>query len=110
MSGRVHQNRKLISFVQGRRGKISILDCLLTVLSRGKSEGTWPQCTFDQLTAQASALRLSDVKEPSLRSVVYRAGLFERVPDDADRVRWRLNAKGRQIVENAARGRAQVLI
>jgi len=42
--------------------------------------------------------------------VVYRAGLFERVPADADRVRWRLNAKGRQIVENAARGRTKVLI
>lgn len=57
---------------QCRRGKASILDCLLTILSRRKPEDTWPEFSFHQIREQVSALRLIEVPEASLRSVVYR--------------------------------------
>ncbi len=99
------QDRTLITFAKGRRGKTSILDCLLTVLSRRNSQGNWPEYTFDQLREQVSILRSIQVPEPSLRSVVYRADLFERASRNAGRVKWKLNSKGRQIALSAASGR-----
>jgi len=103
MKQRKDQDRKMISYVRGRRGRVSILDCLLTALSRNKSEGPWPQCTLGQLREQVSALRATEVPEATVRSVVYRAGLFERSPGSSERVKWTLNAKGRQVVAAARR-------
>ena len=103
MGAKKSVEQKPISFVLGRRGRTSILDCLLTALSPRNLTGAWPQYTFDQLRERVSALRLMEVPEASLRSVVYRADVFERASTDADRVKWKLNAKGRQIVAKASR-------
>ena len=46
MVGRVNEREKFISFAPGRRGKRSILDCILTVLSHRRADGTWPILTF----------------------------------------------------------------
>ncbi len=95
------KNQEPISFVRGRRGRISILDCLLTALSPRDSKGPWPEYAFDELRERVSALRSTEVREASLRSVVYRANVFERAATGSDRVRWKLNAKGRRIVTSA---------
>src|SRR5450759_1297573 len=103
MTARVDKDQKLINFVRGRRGRTSILDCLLTALSPRNSKGSWPECTFDELRERVSSLRLIEVPETTIRSVVYRADVFERASTDSGRVRWKLNAKGRQIVTRASR-------
>jgi hypothetical protein len=92
----------MISFLPGRRGKPSIIDCLLTVLSRRSATGSWPERTFPQLTKEVTALRFSEMPQTSIRSTVYRADLFERAQEGAGTVRWKLNSKGRKLVANAA--------
>lgn len=95
------QNRKeqIFSVVKGRRGKTSIVDCLITVLSIRGREESWPAYTFDVLAERVSVLRGSVVPIPSVQSVIYRSDLFEPGPKEGDRVTWQLNAAGRRLVQ-----------
>src|ERR1035441_933705 len=99
MAGRVIEAAKFVNFAPGRRGKRSILDCILTVLSHRRPDGSWPTLTLRELQEKASALRKAEVADASLRSVVYRAGLFERAPGQT--VQWRLSIAGRGVVQRS---------
>ena len=101
MVGRVNEREKFISFAPGRRGKRSILDCILTVLSHRRADGTWPILTFRELREKVSTLREAEVADASIRSVVYRAGLFEHGPGQT--VRWRLSVAGRAVVRGTSK-------
>lgn len=100
-------NRRIRVFnvVQGRRGKTSIADCLLTVLSIRGREASWPAYTFDVLAERVSALRGSVVPIPSVQSVIYRSDLFEPGPKAGGRVTWQLNGVGRHIVQEQTAAR-----
>ena len=107
MVGRVNEREEFISFAPGRRGKRSILDCILTVLSHRTPDGTWPILTFRELRDKVSALRKAEVADASIRSVVYRAGLFEHGPGQT--VRWRLNVAGREVARGTSKTEGNVL-
>ena len=100
-------NRKIQTFnvVKGRRGKTSIADCLLTVLSVRGREASWPAHTLDVLAERVSALRGSAVPIPSVQSVIYRSDLFELGPKEDGRVTWQLNAAGRRMVREQTAAR-----
>lgn len=95
-----NQSRKAqpINIVKGRRGKVSIINCLLTALSAADRGNSWPSYTFEVLAERVSALRGSIVPVPTVRSVIYRSELFEPGPNQDSRVTWRLNSTGREIV------------
>lgn len=80
------------SVVKGRRGLISILDCMVASLWEVKApKGTiLPAKTFRQLTDEATAMRGRPVATASVRAAIYRhSDLFEQVIE-GDVVLWRL--------------------
>ncbi len=46
-----------VHFVSGRRGNISVLNCVLTVLSYRVKDGSWPKHTFNELAARPREAR-----------------------------------------------------
>lgn len=79
----------------GRKGKVSVLDCIAESLKDAKTAKT-----FRQLADEAAQVRNSPVSEPNVRSVIYRhSELFEKAPGDG--VTWRLSKQGRKAIAEA---------
>jgi hypothetical protein len=88
---------KPFRFGRGRKGRVSITDCLLLTLGRQK-DGRWPKYSFSELAERVSSLRRAPVSSPSIRSVVYRRpSLFERADGDEEALVWKLSVEGRGI-------------
>ena len=83
------------SFVKGRKGHVSVVDCLVRTLWRAQ-DGGWPQRTFEQLRTAVSEMQGYHVASSTIRSSVYQyPALFERVPAKNGALRWRLTKQGR---------------
>jgi hypothetical protein len=91
------KDKKPPSLIKGRKGHMSVIDCLFKVLwvvdSRKGTE--WPSKTFQELADEVSAMRGKRVTESSVRSIVYRrSSLFDKVKADG-KVYWQLSKTGR---------------
>ena len=83
------------SFVKGRKGHVSVVDCMVRTLWRAK-DGDWPERTFEELRAAVSEMQGYHVAPSTIRSSVYQyAALFERVQAENGFLRWRLTKQGR---------------
>ena len=83
------------SFVKGRKGHVSVVDCMVRTLWRAK-EGGWPERTFEEIRAAVSELQGYRVAPSTIRSSVYQyPALFERVQGTNGSLRWKLTKQGR---------------
>lgn len=81
-------------FVKGRKGNISLVDCLVRSLWQ-TDNGCWPARTFAQLRADVSELQGYNVALSTIRSSIYQyPQIFERVRDNKS-LRWRLTDSAR---------------
>jgi hypothetical protein len=85
------------SFVRGRKGHTSVVDCLVRVLWRESDDAPWPERTFEELREAVSTLQAYHVTPSTVRSCVYQyPGIFERVKSsDTGLLRWRLTKLAR---------------
>src|SRR5688572_979253 len=87
--------KKLPSLVRGRRGKSSVIDCLMVILWGGGGT-SHPSYSFAELTERVSTLRGGPVAESTLRSIIYRREeWFERTWMNDGRLRWKLSSAGK---------------
>jgi hypothetical protein len=83
-------------FVAGRRGKTSLVDGLLMLLSRQNADRPWPKMSFPDLAERLAVIRQQPVARSSVRSAVYgHSALFERLGKGKTSVIWQLSAEGR---------------
>ena len=83
------------SFVKGRKGHVSVVDCMVRTLWCAK-DGDWPERTFEELRAAVSEMQGYPVAPSTIRSSVYQyPELFERVQAKNGSLRWRLTTQGR---------------
>ena len=81
------------SFVKGRKGQISVVDCLVNALWK-QGDSPWPESTFGELRASVSKLQNYPVAPATIRSSVYQhLDIFERA--ECAPVRWRLTTRAR---------------
>ena len=81
------------SFVKGRKGNTSVVDCMVRALWR-TNDGVWPERTFTELGAAVSAMQGYQVAASTIRSSVYQyPALFERVQPKGGPLRWKLTLK-----------------
>ena len=87
-------------FAKARRGQIvSILDACILSLRPKRRQGTWPECSFVEITRDVSRLRGHEVASDTVRSVVYKhSDLFERT-DVGGKPKWRLSKRVRSLWE-----------
>ena len=98
--------RKLSSVVRGRRGKSSIIDCLMLILGgrEGKPQRSY---SFAELAEMVSELRESPVAEATIRSIIYRREKwFERTRSDDGILRWKLSPVAKMAGESRSGGRS----
>ena len=82
-------------FVKGRKGHISVVDCLVRSLWRVNT-GRWPARTFAELRIAVSNLQGYDVASSTIRSSIYQyPQIFERVRNNGS-LRWRLTTSARR--------------
>lgn len=87
------------SFVQGRKGRHSVVDCLVKALWKANfgSSREWPALTFGELRGQVSKMQRYQVTSSTIRSAVYaKLDLFERDVAQGEMLRWKLSKKARQ--------------
>ena len=83
------------SFVKGRKGHVSVVDCMVRALWR-TNDGVWPERTFEELRASVSAMQGYQVTPSTIRSSVYQhRTLFQRVERKTGLLRWRLTKQAR---------------
>ena len=83
------------SFVKGRKGHVSVVDCMVQTLWR-TNDGGWPERTFEELRATVSTMQGYHVTSSTIRSSVYQyPTLFERVEAKNGSLRWKLTKQGR---------------
>lgn len=85
------------SFVRGRKGRTSLVDCLVSVLWKS-ADGTdpWPERSFKDLQEKVSKLQGYPVTGSTIRSSIYaHSDLFERVRSGHGALLWRLSKKAR---------------
>jgi hypothetical protein len=88
-----------VSFAEGRKGRVSVLDCVVASLRPAESAGTWPSKTFEELRNSVSASLGYFVSNSTVRSTVYgHADLFEKASMDG-RLRWHLSKTARKRLE-----------
>jgi hypothetical protein len=88
----------IVSVIRGRRGMASILDCVLTSLSKhGESSQA---LTFEEIAKHVSRLRGSPVLGSTVRGVVYaHSTLFSKVAGESVKdIRYRLSEAGQKLV------------
>jgi len=85
------------SFVKGRKGNTSVVDCLVRILWRQSDDDPWPERTFEELRAAVSKMQDYHVTPSTVRSSVYQyPGIFERVTStNSALLRWRLTKQAR---------------
>jgi hypothetical protein len=79
------------SLVRGRKGQLSVADCIVRVLwGNGRPYSEWPSKTLQQLQAEVSGLAKYSVGASTLRATLYNhPELFIRA-EKVLRVRWKL--------------------
>ena len=78
------------SFVKGRKGHISVVDCMVRALWRTNA-GVWPKRTFAELRATVSTMQGYQVTPSTIRSSVYQyPTLFQRTEAKNGSLRWKL--------------------
>jgi hypothetical protein len=79
------------SCVKGRKGKISVADCLIQVLwSEKKNHDKWPAKSLEQLQTEASLIAGYLISSSTIRSTIYgHSELFVRAGKEK-RVLWKL--------------------
>ena len=83
------------SFVKGRKGHVSVVDCIVRSLWRA-NDGSWPERTFVELRAAVSTMQGYQVTPSTIRSSVYQyPKLFERVEAKNGPLRWKLTKRAR---------------
>jgi hypothetical protein len=83
------------SLVSGRRGKVSVIDCLTQILWSDE-DGTVPAYSFAELSERVSRLRGSQVADSTVRSIIYRREeWFEQTTRDGH-LKWRLSPAARR--------------
>ena len=86
------------SFVKGRKGQVSVVDCMVRALWR-TNDGVWPERTFEQLRATVSTMQGYQVTASTIRSSVYQyPTLFERVEPKNGSLRWKLTKQARSAM------------
>jgi hypothetical protein len=86
------------SVVKGRKGRVSVLDCMVKSLwaTESAKAAVWPAKTFRQLTEDVAALRGYPVPSSTVRSIIYRhSDLFERTEKN-EAILYSLSEKARQ--------------
>jgi hypothetical protein len=90
------KQKRAPSFVQGRKGQTSVVDCIVKRLWVDEN-GHWPECTFAELRESATKMQGYRVSSSTIRSSVYTRGdLFERVATSEWPLRWRLTKAARK--------------
>ena len=83
------------SFVKGRKGRVSVVDCMVRALWR-TNDGVWPECTFEELRATVSKMQGYQVTPSTIRASVYQyPTLFQRVEQKNGSLRWKLTKQAR---------------
>ena len=83
------------SFVKGRKGHVSLVDCMVRALWR-TTDGVWPERTFEELRATVSTMQGYQVTPSTIRSSVYQyPTLFQRVEPKNESLRWKLTQQAR---------------
>ena len=83
------------SFVKGRKGNVSVVDCMVRALWR-TNDGGWPERTFQELRATVSRMQGYRVTPSTIRSSAYQyPTLFERVESKSGSLRWKLTKPAR---------------
>lgn len=83
------------SFVKGRKGNVSVVDCMVRALWY-TNDGGWPERTFQELRTAVSAMQGYRVMPSTIRSSAYQyPTLFERVESKSGTVRWKLTKQAR---------------
>ena len=83
------------SFVKGRKGRVSVVDCVVRALWRA-NDGGWPERTFEELRAIVSTMQGYQVTPSTIRSSVYQyPTLFQRVEPMNGSLRWKLTRQAR---------------
>lgn len=84
------------SFVRGRKGQTSVIDCLVELLWKGENDDAWPARTFNDLRERVSKMQGYHVTSSTIRSSVYdHSDLFERAKTPGQ-LRWRLTKQARK--------------
>ena len=87
------------SLVEGRRGKPSVIDCLVRIL-QNHQDSSERSFTFIELTQKVSELRGKPIAEASIRSIIYRRAIwFERTRSQDGRLRWKLSRVAKKLVQ-----------
>ena len=83
------------SFVRGRKGYASVVDCMVRALWR-TADDVWPECSFEELRAFVSSMQGYQVTASTIRSSVYHyPTLFQRVEPKNGSLRWKLTKQAR---------------
>ena len=83
------------SFVKGRKGHISVVDCMVRALWR-TNDGVWPERTFEELRATVSTMQGYQVTPSTIRPSVYQyPTLFQRAEPMNGSLRWKLTKQAR---------------
>lgn len=91
--------RNLPSLVRGRRGKCSVIDCLMLILWQ-RAGTSQPAYSFDELTARVAELRQSPIAKTTIQSIIYRrAEWFEQTRGDDGLLRWKLSPAAKMAVD-----------
>src|SRR5438874_2601698 len=101
MAAKRKQQQCIPSFVPGRKGRISVVDCIVGVLWKalGSNEADvqWPARTFDELRSRVSQMQGYQVTSSTIRSAVYsQMHLFERTLASDGTLKWRLSKEARK--------------
>ncbi len=84
------------SFVPGRKGQTSVVDCMVRLLWKQADE-SWPERTFADLRDEVSKLQGYRVTASTIRSSAYdHDDLFEKVKGQDGVLRWRLTRQARK--------------
>ena len=97
-SGDGVRNAEVPSFAKGRKGGVSIIDCMVRALWMPDTgaHGKWPAKTFPDLAKEVSVLVGYRVSQSTIRSSAYaHPELFVRDTQEGI-LRWRLTATARQ--------------
>ena len=84
------------SFVRGRKGRTSLVDCCVAALWKTDSD-EWPELTFEELRAIATKVQGYHVTPSTVRSTIYeRSDLFERSRPESGPLKWKLTKAARK--------------
>jgi hypothetical protein len=94
-----HSSEGPPSFVRGRKGRLSVVDCLVQALWKTEADGKeiWPEDSFQELRERVTKMQGYRVTPSTIRSSVYEHDdLFERVRTRDGSLRWRLTKTARK--------------